>query len=53
VTENSDGSSPHADTRSGIDRAVEIIGWMAWCIFVFVTAMAATSWIVSKLEGMT
>lgn len=53
VTENSDGSSPHADMRSGIGRAVEFIGWAVWCIFVFVTTVIVTSWVASKLEGMT
>jgi hypothetical protein len=53
VTENSDGSSPHADTRSGVDRAVEIIGWGVWCIFVFITTVIVTSWIVNKLGGTT
>lgn len=50
VTENSDGSDPHAETRSGVDWAIEIVGWVVWCIVVFVTT-TATSWIVSKLGG--
>ena len=42
VTENSDGSDPHAETRNGVDRAIEIIGWAVLAVSVLVAVWAAS-----------
>ena len=44
VTENSDGSSPHADMRSGIDKDYEVktrMDWQDWFVFWFCVGIVA------------